>query len=151
MVALATSFHPVGCLVLWAHLSCLVLSCLVLSCLVLSCLLLSSLVALLFSSLAIGFFSYWRVRLRDRGGAAALRVFSPHSALRPPLFLSSSFFIFICQASSSLALIAPSPLDLRCSRLAPTLCSIALDPRSSVFPCTLRPRFAVLVCFCLAL
>ena len=62
-------------------------------------------------------------------------------------FGSDAFF----QASSSLALIASSSLDLRCSRLAPTLCSIALGPRSSVFPCTLRPRFAVLVfglCFC---
>jgi hypothetical protein len=45
MVALATSFHPVGCLVLWAHLvlSRLVLSCLV--CLVSSCLVLSCLLA----------------------------------------------------------------------------------------------------------
>ena len=128
MVALATSFHPVGCLVLWAH---LVFSC------------------LLFSSLAISFFSYWRVRLRERDRGRGSSTACLLAALRPPLFLSSSFFIW--QASSSLALITPSSLDLRCSRLAPTLCSIALGPRSSVFPCTLRPRFAVLVfglCFC---
>ena len=115
MVALATSFHPVGCLVLWAH---LVFSC------------------LLFSSLAISFFSYWRVRLRDRDRGRGSSTACLLAALRPPLFLSSSFFIW--QASSSLALIAPSSLDLRCSRLAPTLCSIALGSRSSDSPASVR-------------
>ena len=123
MVALATSFHPFGCRVLWAHLSCLVLSCLLFS--RLSCLVLSF--------LDIGLFSYWRMRLKDRdrdkdkdrrrGSSTACLL----AALRHPLFFSSSFFVY--PAPSSLARIAPLSLDLRCSRLAPTLCSIAIGSR----------------------
>ncbi len=93
---------------------------------------LTSLALFLCSRLASLDFCFAR-SLSDRfARSISALVISPHS---------SSFFI--CQASSLLALI--------CSRLAPTLCSIALGPRSSVFPCTLWPRFAVLVfgsCFC---
>jgi hypothetical protein len=108
---------------LWAHLSCLVLSCL----------LFSRLSRLVLSSLVMGFFSYWRVRLKDRdrdkdkdfrrGSSTACLL----AALRHPLFLSSSFFGY--PAPSSLARIAPLSLDLRYSRLAPTLCSIAIGSR----------------------
>jgi hypothetical protein len=104
-----------------------------LSCLVLSCLLFSRLSCLVLSSLAIGLFSYWRMRLKDRdrdkdndrrrGSSTACLL----AALRHPLFLSSSFFVY--PTPSSLARIALLSLDLRCSRLAPTLCYIALGSR----------------------
>ena len=58
------------------------------------------------------------------------------SSRRTPPSSFSLLSFFICPASTSLALIAPSSLDLRCSWLAPTLCSIAPGLRSSVFPCT---------------
>ena len=126
MVALATSFHPVGCLVLWAHLSCLVLSCLLFS--RLSCLVLSS--------LDIGLFSYWQMRLKDRdrdkdkdrrrGSSTACLL----AALRHPLFLSSSFFVY--PTPSSLARIAPLSLGLRCPRFTPPSPSVHASVRASV-------------------
>ncbi len=60
---------------------------------------------------------------RRRGSSTACLL----AALRPPLFPSSSFFLY--PTPSSLARIAPLSLDLRCSRLAPTLCSIAIGSR----------------------
>jgi hypothetical protein len=101
------------------------------SCLVLSCLVFS------------------RVRLRDRDWRRGSSTACLLAALRPPPFLSSSFYI--CPASTSLALIAPSSLDLRCSWLAPTLFSIAPGLRSSVFPCTHSPASVRGPCFRLVL
>ena len=97
-----------------SFLSCLVFSSFVLSCLILSCLLAGEV---------------------EGQGLEEGQQHCVSSRRTPPSSFSLLSF-FICPASTSLALIAPSFLDLRCSWLAPTLCSIAPGLRSSVFPCT---------------